>query len=329
MPPPRIDCRRGYPEGMAARFRTDWRTAVNPVLGGLTTIRDGYIPRPWSAEGALWPQRLGLGARQRTIETAAGTAQYVEVGSGPPVVLLHGLDGSSRWWAPTLEALASRHRCIALEFVRFDNWRERSRVPLPRSGEFVAALLEALGIARADLIGHSMGAYTACQVAIDRPDLVGRLALITPALLPLADKSPLELVRFIPFYGTITPGFAPTLVTDAVRTGPMRWLRSTLEITRAEPLLLEKITAPTLLLWGERDPLIPIENGEVVQSRILNAQLRVVPRTRHVPMFEAPAACNAALTEFLGGNEGKASPQRRAPRQANPAAEQQNARDTR
>lgn len=283
----------------SVRVKPTWRAALSPVWSGLRAVRQGYIPQPWSAEGTRWPSRLGLGARRLTIETAAGPAQYIEVGSGPPVALLHGLDGSSRWWAPTLEALASRFRCLALEFVRFDRWRERGRVPLPRSGEFVAAWLAALGIARADIIGHSMGAYSACRVAIDRPDLVGRLVLIAPAILPPPGASLLDLARFVPFVGSVAPGFAPTLLGDTLRTGPLRWLRSTLELTQASPLPLERIAAPTLLLWGEHDPLVPVADGKVVRDRIPGARLVVVPRSRHVPMFEAPAACNAALAAFL------------------------------
>ena len=289
------------------KLRTHLRAAVDPVWGGLRAVREGYIPQPWSAEGARWPLRLGLGARRLTVETAAGTARYVEVGSGPPVVLLHGLDGSSRWWAPTLEALASQFRCLALEFVPFDHWRERARVPLPRAGEFVAAWLAALGIARADLIGHSMGAYAACQVAIERPALVGRLALIAPAIVPLPGATVLDLARFVPFIGSVTPGFAPILLADSLRTGPLRWLRSTLELTQAPPLPLERIAAPTLLLWGEHDPLVPVEDGEIVRARIPNARLVVLPKSRHVPMFEAPVACNAALADFLADEQSPAS----------------------
>jgi pimeloyl-ACP methyl ester carboxylesterase len=296
------------PEERSVKIRTHWRSAVDPVWGGLRAAREGYIPQSWSAEGSRWPLRLGLGARRQTIETEAGSAQYIEVGNGPPVVLLHGLDGSSRWWAPTLEALAGHYRCLALEFVRFDHWRERARVPLPRAGEFVIAWLAALGIAQVDLIGHSMGAYTACQVAIDRSDLVGRLTLIAPALLPLPGASLLDLARFAPFIGSVAPGFAPTLVADSLRTGPLRWLRSTLEFTQAQPLPLEQIAAPTLLLWGEHDPLVPVADGEIVQARIPDARLIVLPKSRHVPMFEAPLACNAAINDFLIGKEPTGTP---------------------
>ncbi len=273
---------------------------LEPLRSGWQVFREGYRPAPWSIEGVRWPQRLGLGAQRHQIETPAGKAQYIEVGSGPPVVLLHGLDGSSRWWAPTLVALASRFRCLALEFVRFDRWRERARVPLPHSGDFVATWLATLGITQADIVGHSMGGYTACQLAIDHPALVGRLALVAPAIFSLPGVSLSELVRFAPFLGSIAPGFAPTLVTDVVRTGPLRWLRSAAELVGATPLDLERIAAPTLLLWGQHDPLVPLRHSQAIAARIPHAKLVVLPTARHVPMYEAPVACNAALGEFLG-----------------------------
>jgi pimeloyl-ACP methyl ester carboxylesterase len=281
------------------KHKPHWRSAIDPVRGGLRAVREGYLPQPWSTEGVRWPRRLGLGAQRRRIETSLGTAQYIEVGSGPPVVFLHGLDGSSRWWASTLVALAGQFRCLALEFVRFDRWREQARVPLPRTSAFVAAWLAALGIDRADFIGHSMGGYTASQVAIEYPALVGKLALIAPAVLPLSIAYLRNLARLAPFIGTLAPGFAPILLFDSLRTGPLRWLRSTLELTRAQPLPLEQIVAPTLLLWGQNDPLIPSTNGPLVRDRIPGARLIVLPRSRHVPMFEAPVACNTALSDFL------------------------------
>jgi pimeloyl-ACP methyl ester carboxylesterase len=284
------------------KFRPRWRSALDPLRGGLRAIGEGYLPQPWSEEGLRWPLRLGLGAQRHRIETALGVAQYVEVGSGPPVAFLHGLDGSSRWWAPTLEALAGQFRCLALEFVRFDHWREAARVPLPRTGAFVAAWLAALGIDRAAVVGHSMGGYTASQVAIDHPALVGKLALIAPAVLPLSAAYLRNLARLAPFLSTIAPGFAPTLLVDSLRTGPFRWLRSTLELTRARPLPLERIAAPTLLLWGRFDPLVPSTNGPLVRDRIPGARLVILPRSRHVPMFEAPVACNTALSDFLTGD---------------------------
>src|SRR5215218_10474703 len=150
-------------------------------------------------------------ARRRAVDTAAGRAHYLAVGQGPPVALLHGLDGSARWWTPTIRALAPHYRCYALDFVRFDRWRERGRVPLPRAAAFVAAWLEALGLDRAHLLAHSMGAYPALALAAERPELLGRLVLVAPAIGAGLPSSPREVARWLSFPGAVAPRFAPVL----------------------------------------------------------------------------------------------------------------------
>jgi pimeloyl-ACP methyl ester carboxylesterase len=223
------------------------------------------------------------------------------------VILLHGLDGSSRWWTPTLRVLAPHFRCYALEFVRFDRWRERARVALPRAGTFIAAWLAELGLDRAHIVAHSMGGYTACQLAIERPELVDRLVLVAPSVLGPRLASPRKVGRLGVSAWTVTPGFLPVLVGDSLRTGPVRWLRSATELRRAERLPLERIVAPTLLIWGTNDPLVPVADGPIVQGRIAGSRLLTLPGARHVPMYERAAACNGAIEHFLAGEEIGAS----------------------
>lgn len=241
-------------------------------------------------------------ARRCTIQTAAGEARYLVAGEGPPVVLLHGLEGSSRWWAPTIGALRSHYRCYALEFVHFARWRERGRVPLAQAGAFVAAWLDALGLAPVQLLAHSMGGYTAVALALARPELVARLVLIAPAGLVRPLLTPRASAKTLGFLGTVAPAFAPVLALDAARTGPHRWLRSLHELFTAAPLDLGALRAPTLLLWGTRDPLVPPAQGRLLQQRIPGARLLYLPGARHVPMYERPALCNDAIARFLAGD---------------------------
>lgn len=251
-------------------------------------------------ESAL-PRGLGSDAARQTVETTAGTAHYVAIGSGPPVIFLHGLDGSSRWWTPTLRFLAPHFRCFALDFIDFDRWRERSRVALPRASTFVAAWLEALELDHAHVIAHSMGGYAACQLAIEHPEVVDRLILVAPAIFKSRPPYIREASHLGPLAWTVTPAFLPVLVGDSLRTGPLRWLRSAAELRHAAPLPLEKIDAPTLLIWGTRDPLVPVNQAPLVQRQIAKAQLLTLPGARHVPMYEQAAACNQAIEQFLLG----------------------------
>lgn len=261
----------------------------------------GWLPEITARLGSLLPRGLGPAGRRKTIETAAGTAHYVAIGSGPPVIFLHGLDGSSRWWTPTLRHLAPHFRCFALDFIDFDRWRERSRIALPRASTFVAAWLDALGLDHAHVVAHSMGGYAACQLAIERPSLVDRLVLVAPAVFTERPPFIREATMLGPFAWTVTPQFLPVLVGDSFRTGPLRWLRSAFELRRAQPLPLEHIAAPTLLVWGTRDPLVPIIQSATVQRRIANSRLVTLPGARHVPMYERAEACNDAIARFLLG----------------------------
>ncbi len=266
-------------------------------------VKSGWWQELTARVGAVLPRGLGPDAERQTIETAAGTAHYVAIGSGPPVIFLHGLDGSSRWWTPTLRLLAPHFRCFALDFIDFDRWRERSRVALPRASTFVAAWLEALELDHVHVIAHSMGGYAACQLAIEHPQVVDRLVLVAPAILGSRPPYIREASRLGPLAWTVTPAFLPVLVGDSLRTGPLRWLRSATELRQATPLPLEKIDAPTLLIWGARDPLVPVGQGPLVQRRIAEAQLLTLPGARHVPMYEQAAACNEAIDRFLHGEE--------------------------
>lgn len=246
---------------------------------------------------------LMRGVERQRVATSLGPVHYVVAGTGPPVVLLHGLDGSARWWAPTMRGLRDRFRCYALDFVRFERWRDRGRVPLPRAGAYVIAWLAALGLHRAHLVAHSMGAYAAVAVATRSPHLVERLVLISPAGLVPQRHGWGDTARVLGFVGTVAPALAPVLAIDTALTGPVRYLRSVRELVRAEPPDLERITAPTLLIWGQRDRFVPASQGPLIRSRIPGSRLAYLPNARHVPMYDCPPACNDLIARFLAGEE--------------------------
>lgn len=248
---------------------------------------------------------LGMmsGAERCVVLTPLGPVHYVVAGTGPPVVLLHGLDGSARWWAPTIRGLRERFRCYALDFVRFERWRERGRVSLPRAGAYVAAWLKSLELPRTHIVAHSMGAYAAAAVATQSPELIDRLALIAPAGLGPGRLGLADAARLLGFLGAVAPALAPVLAVDAAVTGPARFLRSALELVRAEPLDLARIGAPTLLIWGLHDRLVPPSVGPPLRERIPGARLAYLPGARHVPMYDCPTACNDLLARFLAGEE--------------------------
>lgn len=246
-------------------------------------------------------RELGGRVRRERIVTAEGEAHFVTIGSGPPVVLLHGLDASWRWWLPTLRRLAPHFRCFALDFSPFDRWRERSRVGLGRAGAFIAAWLAALGLEHTHLLAHSMGGYSACQFAIAHPERLDRLVLVAPAVSETRAIVWPHAAHLAPRSWMLAPNFLPVLLGDSFRTGPFRWLRSAAELRAATALPLDRIATPTLLIWGDRDPLVPASRGPRVQRQIAGSRLLLLPGARHVPMYERPDECNGAIDRFLRG----------------------------
>ncbi|MGE5689549.1 MAG: alpha/beta fold hydrolase [Pseudomonadota bacterium] len=205
-----------------------------------------------------------------------------------PVVLLHGLAGSSRWWAPVAERLSARHAVHPVDL----------RDAPSAAPESLVRLLEPLG--RVQLVGHSLGGLAAIRVAARRPDLVERLALVAPAGIP-PDHGPLgyalPLAREL---AGASPSFLRLLALDAVRTGPRALLRSAWELLGADVRAeLAHIEAPTLLVWGERDALVPAAIAEAFTAAIPHARLALVAGAAHVPMLERPEETAAVLLDFL------------------------------
>lgn len=209
------------------------------------------------------------------------------------LVLLHGLSASSRWYADVVPLLGEREARL-LDLPRFG----RGFAPDAAAG-WVAAQLE--HDAPVDLVGHSLGGLVAATVAARRPELVRSLVLVAPVGAP-RDASPAHTIAR---YGTALArtlataplGLLRTVTADALRWGPEAIVRGGLWVAGAS--FTGEVRAPTLLLWGERDVLVPVEQAEAWRTLVPHARLALVPRAGHVPMVEAPSAFAQLLLQFL------------------------------
>lgn len=253
-----------------------------------------------------------------------GTRLYYEVaGAGQPLVLVHGFGVDSRIWDDQFESFAQRHRV-----VRYDA-RGFGRSALPTRASYahhddLRALLEHLGIASASILGLSMGGGIAVNFALTHPDMAASLVLVDSNLSGFQWKEfgkQLERVRskgreegsqaakelFLGL-GLLEPAMTKTnvkyrlmqMVNDYSgwhfqNTDPLR-VPDTLAME-----LLEEITAPTLVIVGERDLPDFHEVAEVLSTRIPNARKIVLPGAGHVPNMEEPTRFNAAVLDFLRG----------------------------
>lgn len=227
-------------------------------------------------------------------------------GEGEPVVLLHGLSGSSRWWRHNIPVLRDHFRVHVPEMIGFGGSRGAVRHPtMPEMAGLLVRWLDAVGIDRTHFVGHSMGAQVGVHLAGRWPDRVDRLVLSDAAGIPhsltpdqlLAVAGELLWPRS---WGRL--GFLPTIVLDTLRTGPRTLVRSIRSILADDIRpLLPRVTVPTLLLWGEHDPITPVEDARVIERLLPGARLVVIEGASHNPMADRPDAFNRELLGFLAG----------------------------
>jgi pimeloyl-ACP methyl ester carboxylesterase len=159
----------------------------------------------------------------------------------------------------------------------------------------------------AHLVGHSMGGQLAIHVAARSGENVKRLVLVDSAGLP-RPLTPRMVTRFAyemaPPRQWGDPTFLPVMLGDAISAGPWNVMRALRHILRDDVRpLLPDIRQPTLLLWGERDSIIPRLHGEEMRRLIPDSRLLVLRGTYHNPMVDAPDAFNQAVLAFLAGEE--------------------------
>jgi pimeloyl-ACP methyl ester carboxylesterase len=265
-------------------------------------------PRPRRLSGPDWWAPLGYTAASSDV--GAYRIHSIHAGAGAEtVVLLHGLSGSARWWQRNIPALAVARHVIVPDVIGFGRSRVRARhLPdVPAAAAVLGDWIASLSASPVHLVGHSMGGHLAIHVAASRPELVRRLVLADAAGIPRA-RTPRSLLRLAFEAGPPRrwgdPRFLPVIWRDALAAGPVTVLRGLRHILRDDVRpLLPRISAPTLVVWGEKDGLVPLEAAHELRAGIPGARLLVIPNAYHNVMVDRPAEFNAALLRFLDGEE--------------------------
>ena len=249
---------------------------------------------------------------------------YVEAGSGPVVVLLHGLGGNTLNWAFNVPALAQKYRVVVPDQIGFG---QSAKPPINyRVGtytDFLDKFLDELKIEKATLVGNSMGGWVAALYALQKPARVERLVLVDAAgfsppkdfdLAALSGLNPstrdamrrLSSMVFANKQLFGTDAAIDALLAQRISAGDGYTIQSLVEsIHRGEDMLdgrLGGIKQPTLIVWGREDGLTPLaREGERFKREISGSQLVVFDNTGHVPQVERAADFNAAVLKFLAG----------------------------
>jgi pimeloyl-ACP methyl ester carboxylesterase len=246
--------------------------------------------------------------------------------TAPAVILLHGLGSSLHTWDPWAEALSKTRRVIRYDLPGFgltgadptgDYTDARGIVVL-------AALMDTLGVRRASLIGNSMGGKLAWMFAAEHPDRVNKLVLISPdgyaspgfeygkkpevpfaaKLLPYTLPTFMLRMNLVPAYGdksrltdAVVRRYRDMMLAPGVRQALLDRTAQVL-LEPPEPML-RRITAPTLLVWGEKDALIPFSNARDYMAVVRDCRLVSFPELGHLPMEEDPVRSLPPVAAFL------------------------------
>ncbi len=228
---------------------------------------------------------------------------YEQTGHGPPLLLIHGLSGSARWWRRNIPALTPHFTVYAVELVGFGGNRAPHPLPLRGAADSLGAFIERLAQGPADVIGHSMGGHIATYLAAEHPQLVRRLVLAAAS--GLVQEPVMRMAARLPRVARWTGrGFGTTLVWDAARAGALNLLLAARELLADDVSeLLHRITVPTLILSGERDVLIPPGSGAQQHAAIQGSTYAVLAGAGHILMWDQAERFNQLVLQFLLADE--------------------------
>jgi pimeloyl-ACP methyl ester carboxylesterase len=275
-----------------------------------------------------WPSHL------RTMEIGGTPVNYVDIGEQGdhrPIVFVHGLSGQWQNWLENIPRFGEQRRVVALDLPGFGvSPMPREQISIDYYGRVVAELCDRLDLAPAVLVGNSMGGYVAAEAAIDAPEAVERLMLVSAAGISQSELSVAQVLRVGKIFALATRASTAQRRRHMARPALRHWILSLIvrHPTRLRPDIafeglvkgankpgfvdalgacidydfrdrLPEIACPTLVVWGEDDAIIPVEDADKYVELIPGARKLVFEDTGHVAMVERPVAFNDELERFL------------------------------
>jgi pimeloyl-ACP methyl ester carboxylesterase len=326
------------PDALLSADAATWEEIARDVRGGMAAFREGRMSVRQNlhlgvgflaATSAIVDERR---LRFDSVQTGVCKISILSAGDGDPVICMHGLGASKASFLPTIAAMADHYRVIAMDLPGFGD----SDKPIPAAydapyfARAVEALLDALEIEHAHLIGNSMGGRVAIEMGLLRPERTKKIALLSPALAWLRSRrwrwllqAPLPLLGLIqpapraitePIVRSLVPGgrdgWSAAGVDEFLRSfltprGRVAFYESARKIYLDEPhgerglwTRLAEMSPETLFIWGRHDQLVPLGFRAHVQ-RALPAAHHLELDCGHVPQLEAPKETHRAVREFF------------------------------
>ena len=276
----------------------------------------------------------------QTVRIHGHQVGYYAAGSGPALILVHGVASSSRTWRRVIPRLAERFTVVAPDLLGHGaSAKLRGDYSLGAHASGIRDLMVALGIDRATLVGHSLGGGVAMQFAYQFPERIERLVLVGSGglgeevslllrvltlpgaeyILPLGCRPEFSraIARGTGWLGRI--GVRPSALAEEIwngyvslgtkdsRNAFLHTLRSVVDVTGQRVSATDRLylaqQVPTLIVWGDRDPLIPVAHGRRAHRAIKGSVLKVYRDVGHFPHFDEPERFVDDLVDFIDSTE--------------------------
>ena len=297
------------------------------ALAGVSLLAFAYA-RPVAVFETWGALRLrASGVRSAQVQAGPYRLRYLEAGSGPPLVLVHGLGShAAQDWGRLMAPLGRRFHVLAPDLPGFG---QSERPPdadysIPMQVEAVRAFMDAKGVRRARLAGISMGGWIAARLAGESPERVERLVLVdaagmrpdgptipAEALLPRDEEGVRRLVATVRRNAPVPPSFVARDIL-ALRLREEWIVRRALESMRSGDDWLNgtlgRADMPVLVVWGKQDVLIPVAYGIALAAEFPRAELAVLDGCGHVPIADCPEAFDEAVVPFLAADVSRSPP---------------------
>jgi 2-hydroxy-6-oxonona-2,4-dienedioate hydrolase len=266
----------------------------------------------------------------KQVEVFGQKIHYLEAGSGPNVILLHGLGADATNWAMNTAVLAKSFHVFVPDQIGFGesdkpmiNYRVGTLV------DFLDGFYKKVGIAKATIVGNSLGGWTAIAFTLAHPDKVERMVLVDSAGYsfeklggPKPTKETLDglnpatvaasqavMALILANKSLATDQIAEQLFASHLRKNDGYTIERFIEsILRGEDVVdgkLGAIKVPTEIIWGREDALTPLAEGQMLSTEIAGSEMVILDHCGHIPQFECAAPFNAALLKFLSGTAGQ------------------------
>ena len=311
---------------MDVRRRKKWTTSLGALVLLCLLMANHRGCSPTVPEESRWVQETA--SIEKQVEVDGVQLRVLDTGKGTPVLLIHGFLDSSFTWRKLIPLLKDRYRVVALDLPGFGySDKPGEATSFVHFAQVVVGLLDQLGIDKAFLAGNSMGGSVALQVAVDFPERILGIVPIDPGT-PREEGEPfsaMDLLR-MPVVGELcvhtmgpwvfqrvwnamltgdhelseaelqemygllnTPGARRAALNQIreIRGNPVDWKTSS------------RIRAPTLLIWGSQDKVVPLKYGERLNGNIPDSRLVILENAGHLPQWDVPGEIGSLLVGFF------------------------------